>query len=123
MEKLFKARFTHESDEKYPKDALHVFAENEPAMKRNEVFLNDFPGDLYTIEANDKIPDNCKYPLSTVQAAQNQKQTNAGVSAKLLKLKIGAKVVLTVNIDIQNRLINDQKRNASHIKLPQGSVG
>ena len=91
VEKLLKARFIHESDENYPKDALHMYAENEPAMKRNDVALNDVPGELYTIEADDKIPDSCKYSLATIQAAQNQKQTNTGGLAKSLKLKIGAK--------------------------------
>ena len=61
-EKLLKARFIHESDENYPKDALHMYSENEPAMKRNNAVLNDLPGDLYKIEAVDKIPDNFKYP-------------------------------------------------------------
>ena len=87
VEKLLKARFIHESDESYSKDALHMYAENEPAMKKNNVVLNDLPGELYTIEADDKIPDNCKYPLATIQAAQNQKQTKTGVLAKFLKLK------------------------------------
>ena len=81
-------------------DALHMYAENEPTMKRNQAVLNDLPGELYTIEANEKIPDNCKYPLVLIQAVQNQKQTNRGGLAKLLKLKIGVKVMLTVNIDI-----------------------
>ena len=38
---------------------------------RNETVLNNSPGELYTIEA---IPDNCKYPLAMILAAQNQKQ-------------------------------------------------
>ena len=59
----------HESDENYLKDALYMFAENEPAMKRNDAVLNDLPFDLSTIEADDKIPYNCKYPLATIQAA------------------------------------------------------
>ena len=50
-----------------------MFAENEPAEKRNDVFLNDLPGKLYTIGADDKIPDNCKYLLETIQAAPIQK--------------------------------------------------
>ena len=91
-------------------------------MKRNDVVLNDLLGELYTIEADDKIPDNCKYPVATIQAAQDQKQTNAGGLAKLLKLKIGAKVMLTVNLDIQYRLINGQTGNISHIKFAQDSV-
>ena len=51
-------------------------------MKRKEAALNEFSGELYTIEANDTIPDNCKYPLPLIKAAQNQKQTNAGGLAK-----------------------------------------
>ena len=65
VENLLRARFICESDETYPKD--------EPAMKRHEAVLNDLPGDPYTIEVIDKIPDNCKYPLALIQAAQNQK--------------------------------------------------
>ena len=61
-EKLLKARFIHESDENYPKDALHMYSENELTMKWNNAVLNDLPGDLYKIEAVDKIPDNFKYP-------------------------------------------------------------
>ena len=81
-----------------------MYAENEPALKRNEAVLNELPGELYTIEANDKIPDNCKYPLALIVAAQNQNQANTGGLPKLLKLKIGAKVMLTVNIDMQDCL-------------------
>ena len=36
-EKFFKARLILESDENYPKDVLHMYAENDPAMKRDEV--------------------------------------------------------------------------------------
>ena len=64
--------FIQESDENYPKDDLHMYAENEPAMKRNKVVLKDLPGELYTIEANDKITSTCKYPLALTEAAQNQ---------------------------------------------------
>ena len=45
---------------------------DELAMKRNEAVLNDSPGDLHTVEANDKILDNYKYPVALIQAAQNQ---------------------------------------------------
>ena len=45
-----------------------------------------------------------------ILAAQNQNQINTGGLAKLLKLKIGAKVMLTVNVDIKYRLINGQHR-------------
>ena len=38
VENLIQARFVHESDENYPKNALHMHAENEPAMKRMKLF-------------------------------------------------------------------------------------
>ena len=120
--KLLKARFIHESDQKYPKDAVHIYAENERSMKRNGAVLNDLLGGFYIIEADDKIPDNCKYPLAAIQAFQNQKQTNTGGLTKFLKLKCGAKVMLTVNLNIQDRLINCQTGNTSHIEFSKGSV-
>ena len=122
VENLLKARFVFESDEKYRKDALHMYAQNEPAMKRNEVVLNELPGELYIMEVNDKIPDNCKYPLTLIQAAQNQKQTNTAGLAKLVKLKIGAKMMLTVNIDMQDCLINGQIGSIRHIEFAQCSA-
>ena len=88
------------------KNALHMYAENERGMKTNEAALNDQFGDLHTIQANDKIPDNCKYIFAIIQAAQNQKQTNTGGLRKLLKVKIGAIIMLAVNVDIQHNLIN-----------------
>ena len=91
-------------------------------MKRNVGILNDSPGKLCTIKATDKISDNCKYPLALIQAAQNQKQTNAGGLANLLQLKIAAKVMLAVNINIQDRLINGQTGNISHNKFAQGDA-
>ena len=123
VEQLLKARFVCDSDKSYyPKDVLHMYAENEPAIGRNEAVLNNLPGGLCTIEADHKIPDNFKYPLAMIPAAQNQKQTNTGGLAKLLKLKIGANVMLTVNEDIQDRLINGQAGNVKHIEFVQGGI-
>ena len=48
-----------------------MYTENEPVMKRIEALLNDLLGELYTIETNDKVPDNCKYSLALFQAPQN----------------------------------------------------
>ena len=84
-----------------------MFKYNEPAIAGNEVVLHNLPCELYRIVVNDKIPENCKYPLATIQDTRNQNQTNTGL-AKLLQLKIGAKVMLTVNIDVKDRLVNGQ---------------
>ena len=51
-------------------------------------------------------PYNCKPLAVLIQAAPNQKQTNRRGLTKLLKLKIGARVKLTANLGMQDRLIN-----------------
>ena len=73
---------------------------NTPAMKRDEAVLNtnNLPDKLNTVEASDKIPNDCKYTLALIQAAQNQRQASRGNLEKFLKLNIGVKVMLTVNI-------------------------
>ena len=48
-----------------------MYVENEPFIKMNAAVLNDLPGELYTIKANDKISDSFKYLLALIQAAQN----------------------------------------------------
>ena len=58
VQQLLKPRFVCDSDEKYhPKDALQMYAENEPAIGRNEAVINNLSDELYTIETDDKIPD------------------------------------------------------------------
>ena len=108
VQELLKARFINESDKNYPKEALQIYAENERAMKKNTFVLNDLRDELYTIIVTDKVPDNCKYQMTLMQAAQNQKETITGDLAILLNLRNSANVMLIVNIDIQDRLINGQ---------------
>ena len=60
--------------------------------------------------------------MPTIQAAQDQKQTNTGGLGKFLKLNIDAKVMLKVNVDIEDRLTNGQTGNISHIEFAQDSV-
>ena len=84
--------------------------ENERVMKINYVVLNDLPGELYTIETDERCTYNRKYPLATMQGL-----------AKLLKMKIGAKVMLTANLNKQDRLFNG-KRNVGYIEFAQFSL-
>ena len=51
--------------------------------EKNKVVLYDLLGVPHATESNDKLSGNYKYPLTENQGAQNQKQTNTGVLAKL----------------------------------------
>ena len=69
----------------YPKHVLYLYTEIEQAMKRNETVLNCCSS---LLEANEKIPDNCKYSLATIQAFnQKQRKTKVLVQSKLSIIK------------------------------------
>ena len=57
-----------------------------------------------------------------IQAAQNQKQTNAGGLTKIIQLKIGAKFILTINIDSQDLLINAPVGEFAHTDIAQDTI-
>ena len=122
IERLLKAKFIDQYDKKFPHNILHMHPENAPIVLRNQTFLSNLPGERYSIEANDKIPDDFRYPFFMIQATQIQKQTNTGGFARLRHLKIGAKAMLTVNIYIQNGFINGQVGEVVHIGIAQSSV-
>lgn len=107
-EKLLKSKFIDLSDKNYSYDALPIYAENAPTVLRSQTALDTLPGEIYSIEANNKITNNCAYSFSAIEAVKNQiKKTNTVGLAKLLKLNVGAKVKLPVNIDIQDYLCEE----------------
>ena len=63
---------------------------------------------MYIINAINRIPADCKYPETLISLAQNKKQSETGGLAKYFKLKVRSKFMVTINIDIQDMLINGQ---------------
>lgn len=43
-----------------------------PTALKNQIVLNKLPGKVYEIEANDKIPDSCRYPFSIIKSFDPQ---------------------------------------------------
>ena len=68
--------------------------------------LEKLEGELFLFNAIDDLPNNV--PQRLIELAINRKQTDTGGLATKLTLKLGAKVMLTVNIDISDKLINGQ---------------
>ena len=96
-------------------DLLHKFGIiNDDVKKFIHKFDENYPKDVLYIYAENEQDEK--------QAAQDEKQTKTGGLAKLLKLKIVAKVMSTVNIEIQDRLINGQTGNIRLIEFAQGSA-
>ena len=69
--------------------------------------MKHIPGKLITIPAKDEVSKNSK--ISNVTEAQNRKTSETGGLASILELKINARVMLTTNINSEDRLINGQK--------------
>ena len=51
-----------------------------------------------------------------IEAARNQKQTDTEGLTKLLKLTISDKLILEVNVDMQDSLVNGQTGNIEYIE-------
>ena len=98
------SRIIDKCDVDYPWDALHIFAENSRALKHNMLMLNLISSKTYNVPAIDHIPSNTPHHEIVRIRNANQSQT-CGFSSNLL-LKIGARVMLTSNIEISDRVIN-----------------
>ena len=106
-ERLLNTIFIDQSDKNYPYDALNMYAENATRLWINQTVQNNFTGKSYSIEANEKTPDDFSYPFSVIDTALSRLN-------KALQLKICAKGMLTVIIDIQYRLIIGQVDKAQN---------
>ena len=86
------------------------------------MMLNKLPGDLVAIHAIDTILATIGYTQCQIMAAQSRKQPESGSLAILLTLKLESKVMLTVNIDIQDTLINGQMGVVKYFKIVDNAV-
>ena len=120
VENVLRSRFINKHDPLYPIEALHIFAENSPAKVHNETMLNSLPTALVSIHAEDDIPKNCRN--ADIIEAQNRRQSETGGLALLLELKVNARVMITSNIDLSDRLINGQVGTVKHFKIKQNKV-
>ena len=122
VQNRLKARFVKENGVNYPRNGLDMFEENNPTLLHNKEILIGLPGVLHKIEAIDAIPGDFKYPKSMISSAQSRKQTDTGNLAKCLELKKWAKVMVTVNIVIQDRLINGKVGKVSGFEIVENNV-
>ena len=112
-ERLIISGFIYKNDPSFPEEALHIFAENKPAQCHNDDMLNHLCHSLLEVAAIDEMPQNISQ--SDISKAFNRKQSETGGLARILRLKLEARVMLTCNIDIEDRLINGKIRTVRHI--------
>ena len=99
----------------YPKDALHIFAENAPVGQHNNEHLQCLRTPLHRLKATDQYPPNVNKQDIDRVLARGRSETG-GLDSEIL-VKENCRVMLTTNIDINDRLINGQMGTIKKIAL------
>ena len=94
VELTWKSQFFSKDEPLYPENAVHIFAENKLVEYHNEVQWDNIDSDLVSIQETDEIPRQVKLTESHVQAIKQGKLSETGNLTYLLKLKIGAPIIL-----------------------------
>ena len=111
---LLKSRFIESGSELYPHNVVHIYSENEPARLHNISMLEKVDKESFELNAIDQVPDRVPQHVYDRILGQRQSQTS-GLAFKLV-IKVGAKVMLTYNIDTSDKLTNGQIGTIVHIE-------
>ena len=99
-------------DINYPYRAMHVFAQNIYCDEWNEKMLEKTPGELVTHVATDSRKDTSTN-LANIKLSDRPRDT--GNLRHTLHLKVGARVMLTTNVDVSDGLTNGTMGTVSNI--------
>ena len=108
-----KLKFIDPSIANLQSDTLHNFAENTPADTHNLAKLEALDSPLHNIPSIDLIPKHVS--SQKIEEVLNLNQSNTSGLAQLLNIKLNARVMLTLNIDVKHRLVNGQLGTVMHI--------
>ena len=111
---ILKSREIVSSASDYPNHVLHVYRLNVDVDARNSFMLNALAPETeqYSIQASDAIAGQTQHiGLSTL----SDKRADTGGLHNVLKLAIGARVMLTTNVDVSDGLVNGARGEVVHI--------
>ncbi|XP_066927184.1 uncharacterized protein [Clytia hemisphaerica] len=112
---ILKERIVNKDHPEYPKDAVHLWAENQPVNDHNMLKLSELPGEEVKVDSIDKFPDKIS-PEDKGNALKRSQMQTGGLAHKFT-FKLGAKVMITSNIDVEDKLCNGQMGTIQYIKL------
>ncbi|TNN22918.1 ATP-dependent DNA helicase PIF1 [Liparis tanakae] len=101
--KLLKTRVVTSSDNTYPADALHVFKTNKEVDNNNLSHIKKSQSHIHEIKAIDKRKDIHTGQLTVVMPS---KASDTGGLREVLVVTMGARVMVTVNINVSDDLAN-----------------
>ena len=97
----------------------HIWAENAPVGEHNNKHLQQLSGPVYTLEAEDQYPSNLA-EQDIDKVLSKRRSDNGGLDAEI-QVKKNARVMLSVNVDITDRLINGQMGTIARIVMNQNT--
>lgn len=113
--KCINSRSTSPLAENYPSNALHIWAENDPVNEHNSKQLEQLSTPLFVPRTTDQYPTNAtKQNIDTI-LSRGRSETG-GLDFEV-KIKEVARVMLTSNINIIDRLINGQMGTVARIAV------
>ena len=113
--KVIQSRCITPSDRNCPINALHIWAEYSPVDKHNEMKLEAIQAPLYVIKAKDQYPKNVNKQDIDRVLARKRSETH-GLDHEI-RVKEGARIMLTANINIQDRLMNGNCQMGTVVKF------
>lgn len=129
---LLKSRVVSKADPSYPKEALHVFKTNKEVDDHNSDHLKLVPSRVFNIQAIDKKKD---VQTGLIDVVISSKPSDTGGLRKVVSIAVGARVMVTININVSDGLANgvcgtvigiDSTGNDVHailVKFDSGRVG
>ena len=99
---------TNSDASNWPADHTKLYITNAPVNNENDGCLKklkDKGETIFTIDSKDSTTD-CHAGVHKINIDDNLPISYTGNLAKQLKICVGAKVMLTINIDIGDRLLN-----------------
>ena len=99
-------------DDRYPHTAMHVYAQNMYCDEWNEYMLHRLHGPMFSNVAIDSKKDTSTN-LANIMFSDKPRDT--GNLRQILRLKIGARVMLTTNVDVSDGLTNGSMGTVVHI--------
>ena len=109
------SRSTSPLAENYTSNALHIWAENDPVNDHNSKQLEQLSTPLFVLRATDQYPTNATNQNINTILSKGRSETG-GLDFEV-KIKEGARVMLTSNINIVDKLINGQMGTVTKIDV------
>ena len=112
--KILKSCEIADDAQNYPTQALHVYRLNADVDKCNSHMLNQIAPQSaqYTIKAHDSVAGQTSHISLT---SLSDKRSETGGLHSVLKLAVGARVMLTTNVDVSDGLVNGARGEVVYI--------